>query len=95
MNTADVGRPVVIVGAGGSGATISRIILTVNSATSVTIDSNASTTVSGAVARIGAYGVVADGVHPSGSTAAVKGGHELMADYVRPILAEILGADSI
>ena len=64
-------------------------------ATTVTIDAAASTTVSGAVARVGAYGTVADGVHPSGSpNATIKGGHELIADYVTPILTELLGAES-
>lgn len=91
----DIGRSVVIVGAGPSGGTSARIIVSRQSATQVTLDANASTAVTGAIARIGAFGVVADGVHPSGSpNAAVKGGHELIADYVRPILASILGADA-
>ncbi len=91
----DIGRPIVIVGAGPASGNSSRLIVSRQSGTQVTLDANASTAVTGAVARIGAYGTCADGVHPSGSTAAVKGGHELMADYVRPILAEILGPDSI
>jgi hypothetical protein len=93
FTASDLGRPIVVLGAGPSAGTSSRIIVAVVSATQVTLDSNASTSVTGATARIGAYGTVADGVHPSGSpNSTVKGGHELIADYVRPIFAEILGA---
>lgn len=92
----DIGRAIVIVGAGPSGGTSARVIISRQSATQVTLDANASTSVSGAQARIGAFGVVADGVHPSGSpNATIKGGHELIADYVRPILASILGPESV
>lgn len=68
FTSADLDTALTIVGAGTAGATlVSARIITINSATSVTWDSNsggaAATTVSGATAMIGAY--TWDGTHPT------------------------------
>jgi hypothetical protein len=91
----DIGCPVVVAGAGTSGSSAARIIISRQSATQVTVDSNFLTTVSGASTRVRAFGTCADGVHPSGSpsaagTSSVKGGHERMADFLAPILEVVL-----
>ena len=57
----DVGTFVSVAGAGAAGAALSSTIITYTSATSVTLANNASTTVSGATARVGV--TTNDGVH--------------------------------
>lgn len=64
FTTADVGRNVVVAGAGASGAPLTAMITARNSATSVALDFNASTTVSGAALTIGDSYTV-DGTHPT------------------------------
>lgn len=63
FTVADVGRRVSIAGAGAAGAELHGQIIAVNSATSATLIANASTTVSGATARI-ADDITRDGTHP-------------------------------
>jgi len=53
FTTADVGRAVVVAGAGSGGGTMSFTITAVSSGTTATLNRSATTTVSGAVARIG------------------------------------------
>lgn len=67
----DVGKWVVVAGAGSAGGALQAIVVTFTSSSSVTLGSNASTTVTNAVANLGGY--TYDGVHPLGA------GHALMA----------------
>jgi hypothetical protein len=62
FTSADIGKCVIIAGAGAAGVDLVGTILSINSSTSVAITQVASVTVSGATCVIGAW--TADGVHP-------------------------------
>lgn len=78
FSAADTGKIVTVAGAAAAGATLAATMTYVN-ATTVTLSTNAGTTVSGAVARIRAGDVTPDGVHMGGGSDAVNGGHSLVA----------------
>lgn len=63
FTSADLGRDVNVAGAGASGAVLTGVITTINSSTSVTITTQAATTVSAAQCAIAPY--TTDGLHPS------------------------------
>ena len=63
FTSADLGRDVNMAGAGAAGAVLTGVITTINSGTSVTITTQAGTTVSGARCAIAPY--TTDGLHPS------------------------------
>lgn len=63
FTSADLGRDVNVAGAGAAGAVLTGVIMAVNSATSVTITTQAATTVSAAQCVIAPY--TTDGLHPS------------------------------
>lgn len=91
----DVGRLVRISGAGISGSALLTSISAYTSSTTVTVAAAASTTVTGVQVLISPYGMMADGVHPSGTAGPDPGGHETIANFVRPQLALILGTESV
>lgn len=63
FTSADIGKDVNVAGAGAAGAVLTGVITTINSGTSVTITTQAGTTVSGARLAIAPY--TSDGLHPS------------------------------
>lgn len=65
FTSADSGRVVQVAGAGAAGATVAATITAVTNATTVTLNVNATSTVSGQVARIRAGDYAPDGIHPS------------------------------
>ena len=80
FTSADIGRDVNVAGAGAAGGVLTAVITTINSSTSVTLTTPASTTVSGAICAIGVY--TGDGTHSS------VGGHAAMATAIQaPLLA--------
>ena len=80
FTSADLWRDVVIAGAGSAGADLKTQIAAINSTTSVTLTSSASTTVSGQTCVVGPY--TFDGLHPATM------GNALMAAAVQsPLLA--------
>lgn len=95
FSASDVGRIVRISGAGSAGAVLATSISSYSSSTTVTIAAAASTTAAGAQVLVSPYGMMADGVHPSGTAGPDPGGHETMATFVRPQLVAILGNESI
>lgn len=72
FTNADVGRHVILAGAGAAGAVYTGLITLRNSATSVNVDTTISTTVSGASLTV-ADSYTLDGLHPTGYA------HTLMA----------------
>jgi lysophospholipase L1-like esterase len=64
FQTSDVGRSVTVAGAGVAGALLTGLIVSRNSATSVNLDTSATTTVSGAALTIGDTYTL-DGLHPT------------------------------
>ena len=78
FTAADVGRRVAVFGAGAAGVIHVSTIRTINSATSVALANNASTTVASATAGIGVW--TTDGIHPS------RTGHLAMAAALSPAL---------
>jgi hypothetical protein len=64
FTSADVGKAVALTGAGAGGTIMNATILGVTNATTVSLDTNASATVSAATAKIGGI-YVYDGTHPS------------------------------
>ncbi len=64
FTSADVGKAIAITGAGASATIMNATILGVTNSTTVSIDTNAGTTVSGATAKMGAI-YVYDGTHLS------------------------------
>jgi hypothetical protein len=91
---ADVGRRVIINGAGTSGAAWTVNITVVTNSTTATVNFAAVTTVSGATTYIGTNGTTMDGIHPSGTAGGDPGGHELIATAASTALTPILGAQS-
>lgn len=80
FTSADLGKDVNVAGAGAAGAVLTGVIMAVNSTTSVTITTQAGTTVTGARGVIAPY--TTDGLHPSGV------GHAAIAAAVQgPLLA--------
>lgn len=94
FTASDVGRLVRVFGAGTAGANLGTSITAYNSPTSVTVNTAAGTTVSEARVLVSHSGIVSDGIHPSGTAGPEPGGHEAIANYVRPQLAMILGGES-
>jgi hypothetical protein len=64
FTSADVGKAVAVSGAGAAGGIMNATILGVTNGTTISLDTNASATVSGAMAKIGGI-YVYDGTHPS------------------------------
>jgi hypothetical protein len=92
FTAADVGRRVIINGAGSSGGTHTVNITVITNPTTVTVNFAAVTTVSGASTYIGTNGTTMDGIHPSGTAGGDPGGHELLATAAAAALTPILGA---
>jgi hypothetical protein len=70
FQTSDIGRTITVTGAGTAGALHVALILTRNSATSISVDFNPATSVSGATMKIGDAAVL-DGIHPTPYMAAL------------------------
>lgn len=80
FTSADLGKDVNVAGAGAAGAVLTGVITTINSGTSVTITTQAGTTVSGARLAIAPY--TTDGLHPT-----VVGHAAIAAAIQAPLLA--------
>lgn len=80
FTSADLGKDVVVAGAGASGADMALPISAITSSTQVALAGSASTTVSGATCVIGPY--TEDGIHPA------TGGNAILAAAIQsPLLA--------
>lgn len=92
FSASDVGRLVRVFGVGASGVPLATHIVSVAGGVA-TLAAAASTTASAQQVYISPYGMMADGVHPSGTAGPNAGGHETMAAFVQPQFVAEFGAD--